>query len=207
MSTTDVPRLYAITDASAPESHVEQARALAAAGVRWVQVRDKRAGGRELYEIAVAAVEAVRPFGAKLILNDRVDVAKAAGADGVHVGQDDLPARAAREILGPWAIVGVSTHSVEQALAAASLPVDYLAIGPVFATSTKENPDPVVGLVGVAAVRAAVSLPLVGIGGITLDRARSVVDAGAASVAVIGDLRAGDSLAARAKAFLEALDD
>jgi thiamine-phosphate pyrophosphorylase len=200
-----IPRLYAITSASSGLSHVEQVERLASAGVGWIQVRDKRASGRELYEITVAALAAARPYGAKVIVNDRVDVALAAGADGAHVGQDDLPAEAARAILGPDRIVGVSTHSVEQAVAAAGLPVDYIAIGPVFATSTKENPDPVVGLGGVAAVRDVVRLPVVAIGGITLERARSVVEAGADAVAIVGDLHAGDSLEARAREVLEVL--
>src|SRR5262249_20830738 len=106
------PRVYAITDASARESHVEQVERFASAGVRWIQLRDKQASGRELYEVTVAAMRAARPFGAKIVVNDRVDVARAARADGAHVGQDDLPADAARAILGPDRIVGVSTHSV-----------------------------------------------------------------------------------------------
>lgn len=203
----DVPRLYAITDASAAESHAEQVEQFARAGVRWIQLRDKRASGRDLYEITVAALAVARPLGARIIVNDRVDVALAAGADGAHVGQDDLPADCARQVLGPDRIVGVSTHSPEQAVAATRLPVDYVAIGPVFATSTKENPDPVVGLDGVAAVRALVGVPLVAIGGITLDRAPDVLAAGADSVAVVGDLRAAASLEARAREFLARLGE
>ncbi len=202
-----LPRLYAITDASAAESHVEQVEQFARAGVRWIQVRDKRASGRDLYEITVAALAVARPLGAKIIVNDRVDVALAAGADGAHVGQDDLPADGARQVLGPDRIVGVSTHSPEQAVVAMMRPVDYVAIGPVFATSTKENPDPVVGLDGVAAVRALVGVSLVAIGGITLDRAPEVIAVGADSVAVVGDLRAGGSLEARAREFLARLGE
>jgi thiamine-phosphate pyrophosphorylase len=201
-----VPRLYAITDAEAGRSHVEQVAELAAAGVEWIQIRDKHLSGRALYEITRAALEVAHPRSARIIVNDRVDVAKAAGADGVHLGQDDLPADAARAILGPVAIVGLSTHSVAQAVAAAELPVDYVAIGPVYTTGTKENPDPVVGLEGVAAVRAAVALPIVAIGGITLERAPAVAAAGADAVAVIGDLRVGESLGARARAYLAALE-
>ena len=150
----------------------------------------------------VAALEITRPRGVRLIVNDRVDVALAAGADGVHVGQDDLPAESAREILGPMAIIGISTHSLAQAAAAASLPVDYVAIGPVFATSTKANPDPVVGLEGLRAVRAAVTASLVAIGGITLEKAPAVFAAGADSVAVVSDLRAGASVSERVRAYL-----
>lgn len=196
------PRLYALTDASAPGSHVEQVREYADAGVRIIQVRDKLASSRALYETVVAALEITRPRGVRLIVNDRVDVALAAGADGVHVGQDDLPAESAREILGPLAIIGISTHSLAQAAAAAGLPVDYVAIGPVFATSTKANPDPVVGLEGLRAVRAAVTTPLVAIGGITLEKAPDVFAAGADSVAVVSDLRAGASVSERVRAYL-----
>lgn len=196
------PRLYALTDASAPGSHVEQVREYADAGVRIIQVRDKLASSRALYETVVAALEITRPRGVRLIVNDRVDVALAAGADGVHVGQDDLPAESAREILGPLAIIGISTHSLAQAAAAAGLPVDYVAIGPVFATTTKAKPDPVVGLEGLRAVRAAVTTPLVAIGGITLEKAPDVFAAGADSVAVVSDLRAGASVSERVRAYL-----
>jgi len=201
-----VPRLYAITDAAAARSHVDQVRELAAAGVVWIQIRDKHADARALYEIVVAALEAVRGTASRILVNDRVDVARAAGAHGAHVGQEDLPADAARAILGRDAILGVSTHSVAQAAATSALPVDYVAIGPVFSTSTKANPDPVVGLEGIAAVRAVVSRPLVAIGGITLERAPSVIAAGADSVAVVGDLQVGASLEGRARELLSALD-
>lgn len=200
-----IPRLYAITDESAGVSHVEQVERFARGGAQWVQVRDKRAGARELFDVVVAALLVARPLGVKVIVNDRVDVALAAGADGAHVGQGDAPAAAAREILGPDRIVGVSTHTTEQAREAAALAVDYVAIGPVFATSTKESPDPVVGLEGVAAARAVVRLPLVAIGGITLDRALSVIGAGADSVAIVSDLRTGGSIEARVRDYLSAL--
>ncbi|MGB5038973.1 MAG: thiamine phosphate synthase [Blastocatellia bacterium] len=196
------PSLYALTDASATRSHVDQVGELVGAGVTIIQIRDKQASGRELFEMAVASLEFTRPAGAKLIVNDRVDVALAAGADGVHVGQDDLPANAAREILGPAAIVGVSTHSLLQATAAAELPVDYVAFGPIFATSTKVNPDPVVGIEGLAAARSIVALPLVAIGGITIENAAAVYASGADSVAVVSDLRKGASVDARVRAYL-----
>lgn len=202
----DFPRLYAITDAAAGLTHVEQVERLARGGATLIQIRDKRAPARDLYEITVAALAIARPLGARIVVNDRVDVAAAAGADGAHVGQEDLPAAAARRILGAGKILGLSTHTAAQAREAASLPVDYVAIGPVFATATKEEPDPVVGLEGVAAARLVVALPLVAIGGITLARAPSVVAAGADSVAVVGDLRAGASIEERARAFLDALD-
>ena len=201
----ELPRLYAITDAAAGPDHVEQVERFARGGARLIQIRDKRATGRELYEVTLAALRVAAPFGARIVVNDRVDVALAAGADGVHVGQDDLPAAAAREILGPGRIVGVSTHAARQAREAAALPVDYVAIGPVFATTTKENPDPVIGLEGVAAARAEVGLPLVAIGGITLERVPEVIAAGADAVAVVSDLRAGASIEARVDEYLRAL--
>lgn len=196
------PRLYALTDASAPHSHLEQVREYVDAGVRIIQVRDKLASSRALYETVVAALEITRPRGVRLIVNDRVDIALAAGADGVHVGQEDLPAEAAREILGPLAIIGISSHSLAQARLAAEQPVDYVAFGPIFATTTKANPDPVVGLEGLAAVRAVIELPLIAIGGITLEKAPAVFAAGADSVAVVSDLRAGASVGERVRAYL-----
>jgi thiamine-phosphate pyrophosphorylase len=196
------PSLYAITDASAGLTHVEQVEAFVRGGARLVQIRDKRAGGRELYEIVVAAVRIAREAGARLIVNDRVDVALAAAADGVHVGQEDLPAEDARRILGPDRIVGLSTHSREQAAEASRLPVDYVAIGPVYATATKENPDPVVGLEGVRAAREVVTQPLVAIGGITLARAPEVIAAGADVLAVVSDLFVGASIEARVREYV-----
>ena len=124
-----------------------------------------------------------------LIINDRVDVALAVGAHGVHLGQDDMPPDAARELLGPDAIIGYSTHNINQALAATKLSIDYLAIGPIFNTTTKADTAPVLGLDGLRAVRQAIgAFPLVAIGGITRGNAREVIAAGADSVAVISAL-------------------
>jgi thiamine-phosphate pyrophosphorylase len=157
-------------------------------------------------------VEIGHTAGAVVLINDRADIARLAGADGVHVGQDDLSPLDARAIVGETAIIGLSTHTVEQrnsALhAAVADAVSYLAIGPVFATTTKETGYGAVGLEGVAdaAARAAVrGLPVVAIGGITLDRAAAVIGAGAASVAVIGDLLAGGDPEARVRAYVERL--
>jgi thiamine-phosphate pyrophosphorylase len=125
-------------------------------------------------------------LGVRLIINDRADIALALGADGVHLGQDDLPPAAARELLGERAVIGCSTHNEEQAREAIELPVDYIAIGPVFQTSSKENPDPVVGLEGLRRVRRIVGqIPLVAIGGVSAENAREVLTAGADSLAVI----------------------
>jgi thiamine-phosphate pyrophosphorylase len=121
-----LPVLYAIADASGPTPIVEQVKAFVAGGARLIQVRDKHASGRDLYECVLAALLETRPAGAKLVVNDRADIAVIAGADGVHVGQEDLPAGKVREIVGPNLIVGVSTHDVEQFRAALSEPVDYM---------------------------------------------------------------------------------
>ena len=141
---------------------------------------------REFYEHAIAAVEVARRSGVTLIVNDRVDIALAANAHGVHLGQDDMPPDAARQLLGDEAIIGYSTHDIEQATRALSLPIDYLAIGPIFATSTKTDTSPVLGLDGLRAVRKAIgAVPLVAIGGISAANAREVIEAGADSVALI----------------------
>ncbi|HWS53739.1 MAG TPA: thiamine phosphate synthase [Pyrinomonadaceae bacterium] len=190
MSPFTLPKLYPVTDARlSGASHAEQVARLADGGAALVQLREKHLPPREFYREAAAAVEVARARGVRLVVNDRADIALALGADGVHLGQDDLGPEAARRLLGASAVVGFSTHSVEQAVAAARLPVSYLAIGPVFATASKPNPDPVVGLEGVRRVRAALPrVPLVAIGGITAENARAVLDAGADSVAVISAL-------------------
>ena len=185
-----LPRVYPITDTQISGlSHAEQVAVFAERGATVVQLRDKRATALEFYGQARAALAVAVERGVQLIINDRVDIARAIGAMGVHLGQDDLPPQAARRLLGDDAVIGYSTHSVSQALEAAQLPIDYLAIGPIFATSTKEDPDPVVGLDGVRAVREVVgSLPLVAIGGITRVNSDEVIQAGADSVAMISGL-------------------
>lgn len=186
----DLPKLYPITDRRVSGlSHAEQVARLCEGGARLVQLREKHLSPREFFREAEEALRVGRSFGARVIVNDRADVALAAGADGVHLGQDDLPPGAARALLGEGALVGFSTHGVEQAVAAAASPVDYVAVGPVYATSSKQSPDPVVGLEGVRRVRASAGrVPLVAIGGITAENAPAVLAAGADSVAVIGAL-------------------
>lgn len=185
-----LPQLYPITDTQISGlSHAEQVALFAERGAAVVQLREKRATAFEFYEQARAALAIACERGVQLIINDRVDIALALGAAGVHLGQDDLPSAAARRLLGDDAVIGYSTHSVSQALKACSLPIDYLAIGPIFASTTKENPDPVVGLAGIAAVRKEIGdLPLVAIGGITPANAPDVIAAGADSVAMISAL-------------------
>jgi thiamine-phosphate pyrophosphorylase len=178
-------------------------------GASFIQVRDKSAPAGEFYESVAEVMSFARERSAKIIVNDRVDIALAAGADGVHLGQADLPASEARKILGPDAIIGVSTHSIEQFRAALDLLVDYIAIGPIFATRTKQDHDPVVGLdllkeVGSMAGR----MPVVAIGGINLSNAASVLEAGAESVAVISDvLSIPDQIADRIRQFLQTAHD
>jgi thiamine-phosphate pyrophosphorylase len=187
----ELPKLYPITDRRLSGlSHAEQVARLVEGGAAFVQLREKHLSPREFYRESGEALRVARRRGAKLIINDRADIALALGADGVHLGQDDMPPEAARALLGEGAVVGFSTHSVEQAIAAARLPVDYVAVGPIFETSSKEKPDPVVRLEGLRLVREAVggSVKLVAIGGVTRENAPSVLAAGADSVAVISAL-------------------
>lgn len=185
-----LPRVYALTDVRLSGlSHAQQVDLLGEGGASLVQLREKQLPPREFYEEAKAAVAVATTRGVRLIINDRVDVALAVGAHGVHLGQDDMPPEAGRKLLGPNAVIGYSTHNIEQAIAATKLPIDYLAIGPIFATTTKGDTAPVLGLEGLRAVRQAIgSFPLVAIGGITHANARDVLKAGADSVAVISAL-------------------
>jgi thiamine-phosphate pyrophosphorylase len=184
------PKIYPITDARLTKlSHGEQVEKLVNGGAEIIQLREKYASPKDFYESAKKALEAARRHNVKIIINDRVDIALALGADGVHLGQDDLPPEYARKILGEKAVIGFSTHNIEQAILAIKLPINYLAIGPVFATKTKENPDKVVGIEGVEKVREAIgNFPLVAIGGINLENISDVLAAGADSVAIISDL-------------------
>ncbi len=152
-------------------------------------MREKYAAPREFYEAAKVALKIARRQNVKIIINDRVDIAVALKADGVHLGQTDLPPAYARKILGEKAIVGFSTHTVRQAAEAVKLPIDYLAIGPVFSTETKENHEKTVGLKGVENVRQVVgNFPIVAIGGITLGNYQEVFKAGIDSVAMVNNL-------------------
>jgi len=206
---TTLPRLYPILDADAlgraAVPLTTAARVLYDAGVRWVQYRDKQSSDAEVVE-RMRELRAVFPSGESLLLlNDRVQLSIKGEADGVHVGQADMAPAEARRILGPNRLLGVSTHNVAQLRAAqATGAADYLAIGPVYATGSKENPDPVVGLEGVKLARRLTGLPLVAIGGITAENGREVMEAGADAVAVIsGLLPEGDrSMVERVRDFL-----
>jgi thiamine-phosphate pyrophosphorylase len=172
-------------------------------GARLIQLRAKTWASGVFLQLCDAVVARAAAYeGARVIVNDRVDLARLAGAAGVHVGQDDLAPADARRLLGDDAIVGVSTHSTGQIAEALAMPASYIAVGPVFGTATKQTGYEAVGLTLVAAaVRAAGGRPVVAIGGITLDRAESVWAAGATSVAVIGDLLVDRDPAARVASY------
>jgi len=178
------------------------------AGATFLQLRAKAAASGWLLETAEAVVTLGAPHGVQLLVNDRAEVARLAGAAGVHVGQDDLPPEAARRIVGPQRIVGLSTHTIAQLDAAVQAPVDYVAIGPVFGTASKATGYDAVGIrmVEQAATRAHPrGLRVVAIGGITLDRVAEVIRAGADSVAVISDLLSTGDPRARVREYLERL--
>ncbi|PYS89738.1 MAG: thiamine phosphate synthase [Acidobacteria bacterium] len=192
MAELKLPKVYPITDPRLSGlSHSEQIGSLIEGGASLVQIRDKYASSKEFFEIVRECVEIQD---VRLIVNDRVDIAMMAGADGVHLGQDDLSPTEARKLLGPDAIIGFSTHTIEQAVAALELPVDYIAFGPIFPTTTKPDHDAVVGLGTLRKIRGRIgNFPLVGIGGINLENLAAVIDAGADSVAMISALVADPS--------------
>jgi len=197
------PPLYAILDPSlVPAPLASLAESLAESGVALIQLRDKRSSARRIHAEVQSLTAVLAPRGLRLIVNDRPDIAAMTGAGGVHVGQDDLPVEEARMICGPSKWVGVSTHNLEQLREADRTSADYIAVGPIFPTGTKENPDPVVGVEFVRTARQWTRKPLVAIGGITIDSAAAVFRAGADSVAIIRDLIAAPDPAARAREYL-----
>jgi thiamine-phosphate pyrophosphorylase len=207
-----LPPLYTIVDADLARREgwtpLDLASAMLDGGARFLQLRAKHAASGALLDLASAVVERVHAAGGLLVVNDRADIARLAGADGVHVGQDDLPPAAVRSVAGDLALVGLSTHTEGQVDAALGQPIGYLAVGPVFGTMTKATGYDAVGLerVRYAAGRAGVrGVPVVAIGGITLDLAPAVVAAGATSVAVIGDLLVTGNPEKRVRAYLERL--
>jgi thiamine-phosphate pyrophosphorylase len=202
-----LPRLYVILDAALlaiPET--ECAQRLVAAGVRLLQYRNKRASARELFASSKRLSALLIPQGVTFVVNDRADVAMAADASGVHVGQEDLGVEAARSVIGAGKLLGVSTHNLGQFKDAAATSADYVALGPVFSTSTKANPDPVVGIELIRQVRSLTDKPIVAIGGITLERAAEVIHAGADSVAIISDILLAPDAAQRARQYIELLE-
>jgi thiamine-phosphate pyrophosphorylase len=201
-----LPPLYVILDAALlPSDPTELTIRMLDAGARLFQYRNKTSSSRELLEASQSVWFAVRQYGGRFIVNDRADIARLAGASGVHLGQDDLDVSGARMIVGAESIIGFSTHNVEQFQAAAESDADYLAVGPIFATNSKANPDPAVGVDFIRRVRKLTSKPIVAIGGITPERARQVIDAGADSVAVISDILKARNPAERVRQYLEIL--
>ena len=202
-----LPPLYVILDAALlTTSELDIARKLMDAGVRLFQYRNKRGSSRELLQASSALASELGPLGATFFVNDRPDVAYLSGASGVHIGQHDLPVAESRVVLGSGKLLGVSTHNLEQFRAAAATDADYVAIGPVFATDSKANPDPVVGTDMIRKARKLTQKPIVAIGGIKLERAKEVMEAGANSVAVISDILRAPDPARRARQFLDLVE-
>jgi len=187
------PAVYPITNSEISGLTLsEQIRRLADGGATLVQIRDKHSSSRAFYEAAVEGLEIARKYHLFVLINDRVDIAILCGADGVHLGQEDISPEHARRLLGDKAIIGFSTHTLAQVETAIKLPVDYVAFGPIFTTSTKENADPVVGLNLLAEVISiAGEMPVVAIGGINEANIDSVMQTGADSAAIIGSLLKG----------------
>ena len=206
------PKIYPIVDAdvcaAAGHTPADVARAFLSAGATWLQLRCKSMPSGPFLDLAFAMIEDVRKANATLIINDRADIAVLSGAHGLHVGQTDLTPVDSRRVIGTAAILGLSTHTMEQWQAAVREPVSYIAIGPTFGTGTKDTGYQAVGLATVTQASSAAAvhgLPTVAIGGITIDNARSVIDAGASAVAVISDLLKKDP-ETRFKEFLRALE-
>jgi thiamine-phosphate pyrophosphorylase len=201
-----LPPLYVILDAAVLNaSEVGVAKKLSDAGVRLFQYRNKRGSSRELLQASTALAADLVPAGSTFFVNDRPDVAYLSGASGVHVGKHDLPVAEARAVLGQGKLIGVSTHNLEEFRAAAATDADYIALGPIFATDSKANPDPEVGTDMIRAARKLTQKPIVAIGGISLERAREVIEAGANSVAVISDILRAPDPGKRARQFLDLL--
>ena len=203
-----LPRLYAILDTGLCRERgldpLAILDAFLAGGATLLQLRDKSPSSAARLALADAAVARAHAAGARLIVNDRADIARLSGADGVHVGQDDLPVTDVRAVVGPDAVVGLSTHDAAQIEAAETTSASYIAVGPVYETRTKQTGYGARGL-ELIALAAATGRPVVGIGGITLERAPEVIAAGAASVAVISDLLVDPDPAARVRSFIARL--
>jgi thiamine-phosphate pyrophosphorylase len=203
-----MPRLYVILDAAMlGESVGETAGKLIGAGVRMLQFRGKELAAKKMLAESAELAGITSEGQAVFIVNDRPDVAYLSGANGVHVGQEDLSVEQARAVVGAERWVGISTHNLEQFEAALKSSADYIAVGPVFATSSKTNPDSVMGIELIRRVRPLTEKPIVAIGGITLESAAAVIEAGADSVAVISDILRADDPAERARKYIQRLED
>jgi thiamine-phosphate pyrophosphorylase len=200
-----LPPIYPITDKQLARrtSHLSILKELARGGAELVQIRDKSTPTRELMRDLYRCIEFASNKGVVLIVNDRCDLALSCGAPGVHLGQDDLPPKAARSIVGRKIILGLSAHSIAHVRKAASLPIQYIGFGPIYATSTKTDASPPAGLQKLARACRESTLPVVAIGGIGLEQVREVLQAGAASAAVISALMKAENLAREMQKFLE----
>lgn len=202
--------LYVVThsDPAAGYVHLDVARAALEGGADALQLRDKEAGGREMHRLAVRIKEMVdeSASGCLFFVNDRVDVAMAARADGVHLGQEDMPAASARSLAGPRLIVGISATTVEEAEAAQADGADYLGVGPVFATPTKADAAVPIGVEGLGRIREATDLPIVAIGGIDADNAKQVFEAGADGIAVISAVTSSGDMLEAVRGLRRAVD-
>ena len=203
---TDLPSVYPITDKELARSrnHLGILKDLVRGGARLVQIRDKHTAADALYEDLLGCVEFAAEHGVRLIINDRCDLALSCGAAGVHLGADDLPPEAARDILGAGRMIGFSTHSIAQVRAASALPVQYIGFGPVFATKTKDRADPALGLAKLRLACSVAAVPVVAIGGIDITNIRGVLQCGAASAAIISSLMSAPDISARMERFLDA---
>jgi thiamine-phosphate pyrophosphorylase len=201
-------RVYVITDSrqARGRSPLEIATAAIRGGATAVQLRMKDEPSRLIVEAAREIAPLCRAAGVTLIINDRADVAMITGADGVHVGQDDLPCRDARTVLGRWALIGVSAATVSEAVAAERAGADYLGVGAIYATTTKPDAGAPVGLDRLREIHRTVRVPLVGIGGITVDNAAAAIRAGAQGVAVITAVSLADDMAAAVRRIREQVD-
>jgi thiamine-phosphate pyrophosphorylase len=201
-----LPRLYVILDSALLKiSAIDCARELAEAGVRLMQYRDKNSPPRDVFATSQDLAALLVPRGIAFYVHDRADIAALAGATGVHVGQEDLGVEQARELIGGEKRLGVSTHNIAQFEGALKSSADYIAVGPIFPTGSKANPAPVVGLPMIRRLRALTDKPIVAIGGITLETAAQVREAGADSVAVISDILRAESPGMRARRYIEIL--
>lgn len=198
------PRLYAIIDSGLlTTSELALAELLAGSGVELIQYRSKKASSRDFFEISRRLSSSLAPRGVRFIVNDRPDIALLSGAGGVHVGQTDLGVEETRAICGKQLWVGVSTHTLDQVTEADRTSADYIAFGPIFPTTTKENPDAVVGTELLRRARRLTRKPLVAIGGIMRERAAEVYSAGADSLAVSRDLICAPNPAQRVHEYLQ----
>lgn len=200
-------KLYPITPSGDRERTLQLTREYLSGGASLIQIREKGMADQLLHQLLLEVRRLCRRFEALLIVNDRVDLALASQADGVHLGQDDLPAEAARRLLGPQALIGLSTHNRAQFEEAQSRPIDYLAIGPIFSSTTKTGANPEIGLQAFREMAAESGLPVVAIGGIDLQRAPLLWSAGADSVAVISDLCDHPHPAQRVKEYIHAAQE